>query len=72
MLEDYRGHIICLIEGPVWRAELIERASGTVLPTMATATRAEGPAVCGQRGRALVDLYIEGTALMARRRRTAA
>ncbi len=68
MQQHYRGHVIRFIEGELWRAELIERASGALLPTMATAERAEGIGICARRARNLIDLYLDAQAQADRRR----
>ena len=69
MVEDYRGHSICLIKCETWRAEVIEHDSGALLPTMATASPDEGVAVCAERARDLIDLYLEAEAMVDRRHR---
>lgn len=68
MQQHYRGHVIRFIEGELWRAELIERASGAILPTMVTAARHEGIGICAKRARSLVDLYLDAQARTDRRR----
>lgn len=62
MHDDYRGHLIRLSGGGVWSAELVERETGTLLPTKATATAGEGRGVCAARARLLVDRYLEAAA----------
>ncbi|HEY0918348.1 hypothetical protein [Devosia sp.] len=57
---DYRGHEIHITGGETWSAELIERRSGALLPTKATAAATEQLGDCIARARALVDLYLEG------------
>lgn len=69
MFEDYRGYFICLVHNDGWRAEVIERDSGTLLPTMVTASPDEGMAVCAGRARQLVDLYLEAEATVNRQHR---
>ena len=59
MQQDYRGHLIRLIEGERWSAELIERATGAILPTKVTASAGEGREACAERARGLIDLYLE-------------
>jgi hypothetical protein len=58
MQHDYRGHLIRLIGGEYWSAELIELATGTMLPTTVTATADEGVDVCARRAHDLIDLYL--------------
>jgi hypothetical protein len=67
--EDYRGHLIRLIEGVLWRAELVERDTGAMLPTMVTASMDEGVEVCAERARELIDRYLEAEVMVDRRRR---
>jgi len=70
MQDDYRGHIIRLIEGRSWSAELVELKSGALLPTTVTATADEGIDVCAERARELIDLYLSVQAKKDGRRRT--
>ena len=59
MNELYRGHhIVVLGEKPLC-AIIIERATGTPLPTKVTALPDEGEKSCLSRARQLVDLYLE-------------
>lgn len=59
MQHEHRGHIIRITEGRWLRAELIERATGALLPTAATATADEGRDVLEDRARRLVDIYLD-------------
>lgn len=59
MQQRYRGHLIRMTHGPVWQAELIELATGALLPTSVMASTSEGVEVCVRRARALVDLYLD-------------
>ena len=73
MVEIYRGHSIRLIRYETWRAEVVERDTGALLPTMVTASPDEGVAVCAKRARELIDLYLEAEAVVdGRHRRDAA
>ncbi|HHY51147.1 MAG TPA: hypothetical protein GYA10_15550 [Alphaproteobacteria bacterium] len=67
MEHGYRGHLIRLVEGALWSAELIDLRTGTLLPTSASATPSEGLEVCAERARDLVDLYLEGEARLGER-----
>jgi hypothetical protein len=55
---EYRGHCICLVEAPIWSAEVIESISGVQLPTKLVAEPHESAADLARRARRLVDLYI--------------
>ena len=56
---EYRGHRICLIQAERWTAELVELATGALLPTKLTAGPEESFHAFASRARALVDLYLE-------------
>lgn len=62
MLTYYRGHAIVLLQDVVLTAEITECATAVPLPTKVTASRLEGPAMCIERAKALVDIYIDGGA----------
>ena len=57
VIRHYRGHRIVVHCDMGLTAEIAELKSMQTLPTMATATRAEGPEVCLARAKELVDLY---------------
>ena len=57
MIKHYRGHRIVVRNDAAVTAEIAELKSMQTLPTMATATQAEGPDVCLARAIELVDLY---------------
>ena len=57
VIRHYRGHRIVVRHDAALTAEIAELKSMQILPTMATATRAEGPHVCLARAIELVDLY---------------
>lgn len=67
MQREHRGHIIRLVEGFWLGAELIERETGTVLPTMVTASASEGCEVLAARACDLIDLYLDAEARIDRR-----
>jgi len=58
--ESYRGFIIRLKRAAIWRAVLVETATGATLPTMATALLSEGRGMALERAIGLVDLYCRG------------
>ena len=60
MLTMYRGHTIALTAGHLWSAEIRQSLSGDMLPTMSTSLLVEGPDICKDRARDLVDLYLLG------------
>lgn len=60
MDESYRGYTIRLKRTAIWHAVLVDAATGTVLPTMATALLREGRGVALQRAIGLVDVYCRG------------
>ena len=57
MNEVYRGHEIVVLTQPL-SAIIIERATGTPLPTKVTAAEDEGISGCLSRARNLIDLYL--------------
>jgi hypothetical protein len=57
--EHYRGHEIRFVDSGSWSAMLVETASGTLLPTKATASISEGISICSARARLLVDRYLD-------------
>ena len=61
--EIYRGYTIRVTRSGSWHAVLIEPGTRAVLPTMATALAAEGPAMAVTRARKLVDIYAEAERL---------
>lgn len=69
MQHDYRGHLIRLVGGEHWSAELIELATGVLLPTTVTATSGEGVDVCAARAHELVDVYLAAQQKRDRRER---
>jgi hypothetical protein len=69
MQHDYRGHLIRFIGGDSWSAELVELATGTVLPTTVSATPDEGVDVCAARAHELIDIYLAAQEKRDRRER---
>jgi hypothetical protein len=65
MTELYRGHEIIVRDGRPRCAVIIDRRTGTELPTKVTALPGEGEDACLGRARALVDLYLETTTRLA-------
>lgn len=59
MQHEYRGHRICLIAAEHWTAQLVELATGAVLPTMVVATPGESFRDVAARARKLVDIYVD-------------
>ncbi len=55
MLILYRGHWITLLVDQDFTAELTEARSGEPLPIKVSAHRSEGPHMCLDRARALID-----------------
>jgi hypothetical protein len=62
MNEFYRGHEIVLLEGIPKCAIIVERETGTPLPTKVTALPDEGECGCLRRARQLIDIYLEARA----------
>ena len=58
MLAYYRGHVIVLLKDELFTAEITEQVTASPLPTRVSATEQEGPEVCLERAKALVDLYL--------------
>jgi len=56
---EYRGHRIRLFQAERWTAELVELATGALLPTKLTAAEDESFQELAARARQLVDLYLE-------------
>lgn len=61
--ENYRGYTIRVTRKASWHAVLTEPGTRAVLPTMATALAAEGPAMAVTRARKLIDIYAEAERL---------
>ena len=59
MQHEYRGHRIHLFQAERWTAELVELATGALLPTKLTAAEGESFQALAARARHLVDLYLE-------------
>ena len=59
MQHEYRGHRISLIEADRWSAEVIELASGALLPTKITASSEETMREVSARARRLIDIYVD-------------
>ena len=57
MIKHYRGHRIIVRNDDAVTAQIAELKSMQILPTMATATQAEGADICLVRAMKLVDLY---------------
>ena len=55
----YRNHRLLLVLTEEWTCEITELETSTSLPTSASASIAEGRAVCIGRGEALIDLYLK-------------
>jgi hypothetical protein len=60
MLTYYRGHVIVLLSDEMLTAEITELSTRTPLPTKASARQEEGPVICVERAKVIVDLYIAG------------
>ena len=56
---EYRGHRIHLFQAERWTAELVELATGALLPTKLTAAEDESFHALATRARKLVDLYLD-------------
>jgi hypothetical protein len=56
---EYRGHRIRLIMAQRWTAELVELATGALLPTKLTADEDESFHALAARARRLVDTYLD-------------
>ena len=67
--ETYRGYTIRVTRNVRWDAILVDMATGTVLPTKATALMREGRTIAIDRARALIDIYAK--AAETRRERAA-
>ena len=61
MSELYRGHEIVMRDGRPRSAVIVDRRTGTELPTKVTALPDEAEGACLGRARALIDLYLETT-----------
>ena len=61
MNEVYRGHDIVVLPGRPLSAIIIERDTGTALPTKVIALADEGEGSCRHRARQLVDLYLKAS-----------
>ncbi len=72
MQHDYRGHLVRFSGGEFWSAELVELATGTVLPTRVSATPDEGVEVCASRAHELIDVYLMAEEKRDRRERVRA
>ena len=59
LIHEYRGHRIHLFQAERWTAELVELATGALLPTKLTAAEDESFHALATRARQLVDLYLE-------------
>jgi len=59
MTELYRGHEIVMQDDRPRCAVIIDRRTGTKLPTKVTALPDEAEDACLRRARALIDLYLE-------------
>ncbi|HEY9010748.1 MAG TPA: hypothetical protein VIN06_06995 [Devosia sp.] len=59
MFHEYRGYRIRLIEAERWNAEVVELASGALLPTKLIATPEETLREFSHRARKLVDIYVD-------------
>ncbi len=59
MKELYRGHEIVLQDGSPKSAVIVERQTGTELPTKVIALPEEGEHACFRRARELIDIYLE-------------
>lgn len=72
MIHEYRGHRIHLKGVERWSAELVELASGALLPTKLVATPDESFRDFSARAQQLVDSYLEapmtGTRVLGPRR----
>ncbi|NGP18906.1 hypothetical protein [Devosia aurantiaca] len=58
MLAFYRGHVIVFLGDSELSAEIMEQSSSAPLPTKVSATLEKGEAVCLERAKALIDLYL--------------
>lgn len=59
MQDEYRGHRISLTLAERWTAELVELATGAMLPTKLTADDHESFRELWARAQRLVDLYLD-------------
>ena len=59
MFHEYRGYRIRLIEAERWSAEVVELASGALLPTKLIATPEESLRELSRRALKLVDVYVD-------------
>jgi hypothetical protein len=59
MNEFYRGHEIVLLDGTPRSAIIIERETGTALPTKVTAALIDNDSACLRKARDLIDRYLE-------------
>jgi hypothetical protein len=67
MTELYRGHEIVMRHNRPTCAVIIDRRTGTELPTKVTALPIEADDACLSRARALIDLYLEPATRLAAR-----
>jgi len=65
MTELYRGHEIVMRDGRPKCAVIVDRTTGTELPTKVTALPDEAEDACFGRARDLIDLYMETAARLA-------
>jgi hypothetical protein len=56
---EYRGYRICLVEAERWSAELVELATGALLPTKVIACHNETIRDVSTRARRLIDIYVD-------------
>lgn len=57
MDEHYRGCMIQLTRTAIWHAVIVDRDSGAIYPTKATALLGEGRGMAMKRARELIDIY---------------
>lgn len=65
MITLYRGHWIILLQDDCFSAEMTEIRSRAPLPTRVRAELGEGPEVCLERARHLIDVYLASIAAMS-------
>jgi hypothetical protein len=61
--ETYRGHEIVVVEGSPKSAIIVERGTGTELPTKVTVLPDESEDGYLERARHLIDLYLDAVAV---------
>lgn len=59
MISHYRNHLIELAGEDEFAAEITDLEAGQLLPIKVTASKKEGPDVCLERARELVDVYLD-------------